>query len=369
MLPKCTISIIVLHLIYPYRNRDIERIKKSLDSLKAQTNQSFKVWFVDYGSELVHANEVEELVVTYNFATYCYHYTQHQPWNKSKALNAVIKHFDKGYCFVADIDMIFSENFIEIALNLQKPNAAIYFKVGFLDEAETKQNKDFKDYNISFESTTEATGLTMFPVKPLRKLRGFDEFYHFWGSEDTDVHVRLKNAGYEVQFYDTEILMLHQWHKSYRSKEKNELTKSLQLSDVVRLNYRHLKEAIRTKRAVVNLNSWGNPMTQSQFNDLENTQVNTVSVLNTKDRIQHLLFYELQNLSIGIHKYKFYSDLKESTFKYKLKKKLGKDKQIYLSMKTVNDMLLLHLISFYRDSPFTIKVDTEAQTIHLTISL
>ncbi len=52
----------MITILYPYRNRDLERIKRSLDSLVVQTDQRFKVLFVDYGSTPKQASLVKQLI-------------------------------------------------------------------------------------------------------------------------------------------------------------------------------------------------------------------------------------------------------------------------------------------------------------------
>jgi hypothetical protein len=359
----------MLTLIYPYRNRDLQRIQRSLNSLTQQTVQDFKVRFVDYGSDPLHAERVKALVESYQFTTYSYHFTQYQPWNKSRALNSIIKTLYDGYCFVADVDMIFAEDFIETALSLQKPEHATYFKVGFLDNAETKQDKAFEAYTIKFESTHEATGLTMCPVKLLYAINGFDEFYHFWGSEDTDLHVRLKNAGYQVNFYENKILMLHQWHKTYRLKETNSLSEDLQLSNIVRYNYKRLMEAISQKKTIVNDNTWGQPLNEQDFSSLSESTTHKQLIFNYVDHIDYYVFQELPNLSKGIHHVTFKSKKENTSLKYKLKKILGKRVDSYYTMKTVNDILLLHIISFYRNYPYFYRVNEDTKEIQFSIKI
>jgi glycosyltransferase involved in cell wall biosynthesis len=43
-------------IVYAFRNRDVLRVKASLDSLQQQTHSDFKVVFVDYGSETIFSN-------------------------------------------------------------------------------------------------------------------------------------------------------------------------------------------------------------------------------------------------------------------------------------------------------------------------
>jgi len=357
----------MLQIIYPYRQRELQRIKQSLDSLLSQTNTNFKVYFVDYGSEFSHSKEVKSLVDTYNFTIYTYHYTKHQPWNKSRALNNIIKTLDNGYCFVADVDMIFRNDFVALAIQLQQPETAVYFKVGFLDKAETQKKENFSGYNISFESTAEATGLTMFPVKPLQQIRGFDEFYHFWGSEDTDVHVRLKNAGYKVQFYEDDILMLHQWHKTYRQKETKELSQELQLSHIVRLNFQHLQTAIKEKKTIVNDIYWGQIITKQQEKQCLEALKHSRHIPNVKEAIDHFVFIELPHLKSGTHAFKFIEDQTNKTLKYKAKKVLKKRVDTYYSLKEVNDIVLLYIIGSYRNYPYIFKVSKDTSNIEFSI--
>ena len=96
----------MISIIYAYRNRDLARVKASLDSLALQTNTNFEVRFVDYGSEQKYVGLIYELLQNYSFVNYSYHPTQLQPWNKSKALNSIIRNLTTDYCFVADIDML-----------------------------------------------------------------------------------------------------------------------------------------------------------------------------------------------------------------------------------------------------------------------
>lgn len=358
----------MLTLIYPYRNRELARIQKSLTSLKNQTVNTFTVRFVDYGSEPETATKVAALLAEFDFATYVYYPTHFQPWNKCKALNSVIKNITGGFCFVADVDMIFHSEFIERAISLQKPNTATFFQVGFLTEAETKAEKDFAEYRISFTSTEEATGLTMFPTEALQSIKGFDEFYHFWGAEDTDMHVRLQNAGCTVTFYDAEVLMLHQWHQSYRNKETSEVTKNLQVSEIVAVNHQHLQYAISNKSTTVNPDNWGTPLTETVFQKLQKQTEKPIVVANTKAAILHFLYSELSEVTEKPICFQITADTFQNSLKYKAKSILGKKVPSYFTLKEINDMLLLHIISFYRNYHYTYQVFEAENTLQLTIA-
>lgn len=356
----------LLSIIFPYRDRKPENLKNSLESLKDQTNLNFKVFLVDYGSKPEIASEISELCDQYSFVEYRYCHTQFQLWNKSRAINSVVRDLEKGYCFVADVDMIFHPGFVESLKNLASPKKAIYFQVGFLEKKENLDQKDFKDFKNYRKSTAEVTGMTLFPVSCLKELNGFDEFYHLWGAEDTDVHVRLKNAGYELLYYNSEVWLLHQWHQSYRSTEKKVLTKDLQVTGIVRLNHRRLQMAEKNKTTRVNHDSWGQCLTEAEQQELEKAPV-SLRIDNEKSKVDELLFIQLPEAKKGIVKIIITNAAFQGSFEYKMKKFLGRKSPVLYSLKEVNDNILMHLISFYRDNHYIYKVSDDLQKIELAI--
>ncbi|MGM0932647.1 MAG: glycosyltransferase family 2 protein [Bacteroidota bacterium] len=356
----------MISIIYPYRNRDLLRLKNSLDSLQQQSEINFEVWFVNYGSDKKVSLLAENLVSKYHFARYKFLPAQYQPWNKCRALNSVIKELKSDFCFVADVDMIFHSGFVKKATQLQAKNKTIYFQVGFLRPDDQVKNKNFEDFKDYRKSTSEATGLTMFPVNVLKELRGFDEFYHFWGAEDTDMHVRIKNAGYQVEFYDEKILLMHQWHSSYRSQETKKLTKELQLCGIVQLNHQHLKFAEKNKITRVNPETWGDVPSEEEIQQLKGVPV-SIKLLNEKRQIDDFLYGQLPNFRNQIIKVSIEQDEFQQTLKYKLKKAANKKVPQYYSLKEVNDKVLLHLISYYRHLPYVFQVLSEPERIEFSI--
>lgn len=358
----------MLNIIYPYRNRDYQRVKKSLDSLARQNLPEFRVYFVDYGSSVNNSFGIKELCNKYDFVSYSYCATRFQPWNKSRALNSIIKTLEDGFCFVADVDMIFHPGFVKKATQLKEENKTIYFQVGFLSRDDQVNNKKFEDFKIYRKSTSEATGLTIFPVNVLKELRGFDEFYHFWGAEDTDIHIRIKNAGYPVEYYDEKVLLLHQWHPSYRSNETTKLTKDFQLSGIVQLNHQHLKFAETHRITKVNPEAWGEVPSEAEIQQLQDVSVK-IKLLNEKRQLDDFLYGQLANFRNQLIKVSIEQDQFQHSLKYKLKKIVRKKVPQYYSLKEVNDKVLLHLISFYRNQPYIFQVKTGPERIEFSIQL
>jgi glycosyltransferase involved in cell wall biosynthesis len=348
-------------IIYPYRNRELSRIKRSLDSLEDQSCQDFRVLFIDYGSDEDISFRVQELISQYTFVRYEYLYTKQQPWSKCKALNYAIKKLDTGYCFVADVDMIFHPNFIELLMQKCHPNTVTYFKVGFLSKAESSKSLSFQDYKIKFYSSREATGMSLFPVEKLVEVHGFDEFFHFWGAEDTDLHNRLKNGSCEISYYDEKTMLLHQWHPNYRKRETKKLNTELQLTGVVELNHLHLLHNLKHKKTKVNINSWGICMAKTDYEFLKNAPV--VLIDTQKNNIDYFLFNELagskdQIIAVQIKK----SPIVEP-IKYRIKRFLGKKTVIYYDLKTINDLLLQQIISYYHLKPYFFEIADDLESV------
>lgn len=356
----------MLSIIYPYRNRDVARVKISLNSLLRQSEPNFEVVLLDYGSSTAESKNMKDLCGKYSFVKYQYRHTQFQPWNKSRALNSVIKGLETDFCFVADVDMIFHPDFVKRAKQLQQKDTSIYFQVGLLNRNEKIEGKGFADFKNYRKSSYEATGLSMFPVKLLKELRGFDEFYHFWGAEDTDMHVRLENSGYPVKFYDREVLLLHQWHSSYRSSEKDNLAKDLQVKGIVQFNHRHLERARDQRKRQVNNKVWGECLQEGELRDLEEAPI-SLEINNETSNINHLLYANFSEATAGIVKVIIKRADNEDSLKYKIKKILGKKVPQFYSLKEVNDVVLLHLISFYRDNPYIFRVSDDLEKIEVAI--
>lgn len=357
----------MITLIYPYRNRSINRIKKSLNSLKDQSNTQFNVKFIDYGSTEEYASKVKALVESYNFAEYRYTFTQYQPWNKCKALNIVIKSLESEYAFVADVDMFFAQEFIEKLHQVKHPEKATYFQVGYLSDEETKKEIPFKEYVPKFLSTNEATGLTLFPVKKLKEINGFDEFFHFWGAEDTDMHHRLRNYGVDVQYFDSELLMLHQWHQSYLSKTNKNFTKELVLTDIEHLNHEHKDKNKELKVTIVNPTGWGDVVSQSNFEELKQSEI-SLNLTNIRQDVDYLINSLLPSKSNEIIALEII-DTNNNKFRDGVKKLLGKKVKKYYSMKKTNDLLLMQLIAHYRNKNYIYNVSKDAHKITLKIKL
>ncbi|OOV29302.1 hypothetical protein BXU11_05125 [Flavobacterium sp. LM5] len=356
----------MITILYPYRNRDLERVKRSLDSLALQTDHRFKVLFVDYGSSPQQASQMEQLINSYSFAYYIYTYTCMQPWSRAKALNVGLQQLATDFVFTADIDMIFSPHLVSILHEVKHPQKAVYFKVGFLSREESFSEKPFDQYIISFTSDVGAQGLSLFAVEALKAINGYDEFLHFWGAEDIDIHNRLEQLGLSSFFYETAILMLHQWHPTYRNSEIKSLTTDLQLSSIVALNHKHLQYNDILFKTTIKQKDWGIQVDKNAFKTMESEPV-AFTILNTSVAVTHFLFVQLPKFRGGVLKVRFEEDPFATTMKYHIKRILGKKVPQYYTLKEINDQVLLHIISFYHQYPYMYQVSSDLKSITFAI--
>jgi hypothetical protein len=355
----------MITVVLTNRNRDLKLVRRCFASLDVQTNKDFKTVVVDYGSRANHLEDLKALVNEYSDIELISCDTSKQLWCKSRAINIVLKLCETSWFFVGDIDLMYHPECIEKLHHLKDKANAIYFQVGFLSEVESKKNKVYNDYEINFKSTYEATGMTLYNTEVLKSINGYDEFYHGWGSEDTDVHVRLKNVDKSVLYYDETILMLHQWHpKTYRSKNSLEPFHS----NLEKINQKYLSYSDKGGKGKANKKfDWGY-YDATAYDRLQNIDV-AYSVTNElsdfKGFVNNILLGTTNEVvSVSIKNHKEYK-----TLKHVAKKVLNKKVNTFLDMQDLNDALLEAIITNCRNVPYKYSFDRHSQNILLIIKL
>ena len=355
----------MITLVLTYRNRNLKNVENCLNSLAIQSVNTFKVDLIDYGSVSPYQEELKQLINKYDFVNLVYCNTQQQLWCKSRAINISLKQCDTSCFFVGDIDMIYHPDFIKKINELQNNNTITYFQVGFLSELESKNEKLFKDYEINFKSKKGATGMTLYPTSVLKTINGYDEFYHGWGSEDTDTHIRLKNAGYKIEFYDKSILILHQWHsKFYRSQ--NDLTPFH--STLEQINQAYLEKTKHIKKTIANLNFDYGTITSSDYKILEKVDY-SINITNKEIDVKSIIANVLLNEKNKVININITKDNQYKLIKQVMKKWLGRKTISFLKMQNVNDMIIECIIFYLRNQTYKLKYDIKRETINFTIKL
>lgn len=201
-----------LTLVTGFRDRDLNRVKRFLDSLRIQSISEFNVIIVDYGSRTALADKLKALIEKYDFCRYIYADTRGYPWNRSHALNIGCRIVETDFVMTTDIDMVFGRNFVETVLDKVDEKRVVYSQVYWMPRhfREWENLENYKEFPVSDKNGRG--GCCVVATEVLRSLGGFDEFYRFWGVEDEDLYRRLMTKSLE-EMWLPDIMIYHQWHQ------------------------------------------------------------------------------------------------------------------------------------------------------------
>jgi glycosyltransferase involved in cell wall biosynthesis len=353
----------MLTIVLTYRNRALNIVKKCLDSLANQSDKSFNLILVDYGSDLNYAEEIKSITANYNFIKLISCPVSGQLWNKSRAINIALNVTNTPYFMVGDIDLIFHPNFIQLVKS-KASNNIIYFKYGFLSREESIRDKKFEDYEVRFSGGEEVTGTTLFPTDKLKEVNGYDEFYHGWGAEDTDIHIRLRNLGLKVVFYSEQTLVKHQWHpKSYRSK----FSSSPFHSSLERVNHKYINFTNDNKIIYSNTNiDWGLLPDTKDYYKLSDKPDLEINIVNDELAFNALLAH-FKNIRNQVVKIEIINVSFSEKIIQQLKRILNKKYIKFKSMESINNILLETIIKEFRNLPYNYNFNRTKDVINLTI--
>ena len=202
--------------IATFKNREEKRIRLFLDSLNAQTFKDFELIFINQGSDDTVNKWVEKVVTEYNFIKYIFNCTEGYLWNKSNAINIGIKSAKGKHIIIADIDLIYLEDYLEKLKTNVKKGHFITHSVYYNSEKVIVNKPDdlvhIKDYSLFTEAFHSACVISL---DILKEIKGFDEYYLVWGVEDDDIIKSLESAGEcRMPLNTTHIPIYHQWHPS-----------------------------------------------------------------------------------------------------------------------------------------------------------
>jgi hypothetical protein len=139
----------------------------------------------------------------------------------------------------------------------------------------------------------------------------------------------------------------------------------LQLKGIVEINNLHLLKNSENKEQIETSNEWGKVLSKEDFDELESIKTKVLS--NEKDVIDYFLYQELPFLHQEIIGVRIKEGSFRNSFKYKIKRLLGKKVPQFYSLKEINDKLLLHIVSFYHQFPYSYKVSDDLKNIEFKI--
>ncbi|APU69115.1 hypothetical protein GRFL_2391 [Christiangramia flava JLT2011] len=346
----------------------MERIRLTLDSLSKQTDQNFKVIFVDYGSKYELLVELKELFKNYTFVQLFALEVPQLLWNKSKALNYGILKASTPFIFIADVDLLFHPLTTKKLEDFSGQNSFGLFSLNYLSKEESAEVvKRNKIKNLEIKRKGEVNGMILAPKKAFTEVGGYDEFFHFYGAEDVDLFDRIERAGYKRKKYPDK-LFYHFWHESFQGSEDKIITQKPRVKDIMRVNEQHYfmnnqLEVIRPKRQP----DMGKIISKEDSNLLK-TPAKTYRIKNIRAQVEHFL-HEIMPAEKGVICAVFEEDPYYSSFKHQVKKLLKKETQTYISMKEVNDMLLKKIVFEYRNANYSFKIAEDLKSIDFRIQL
>lgn len=359
-----------LTIIYAHRNRDLSRIQTSLRSLENQRRQNFEVIFIDYGSDTEILFLLEDLIKKFSFVKLIKLDVSKLLWNKSKALNIGIRNASSPFIFIADVDLIFHGKAISLMCKTASSSHFQLFTLAYLNKLESeKLSSTWEFENVKIRNYGKVNGMILASKEAFETIHGYDEFFHFYGAEDEDVHGRLENAGYRPKLNEDEYFF-HYWHQSYAASEENMLTIPPRVHNIRRINQRHFlnNKQYRIKKPL-RQQQWGMILQPSDFFCLSFPTIEC-NISNIKAHVDHFLHEEFQTFKRGeVVKVNFVKDPYYYTLTHRVKKILGRQSQPFCSLKEVNDMVLKKIVFQYRDHIYSYKIAEDLTRITLRIKI
>jgi glycosyltransferase involved in cell wall biosynthesis len=204
-----------LSIVFGFRDRDVQRVERCLASLAQQTFTDFEVLFVDYGSQPQTAQAVQKIVEQHTFARYIYAETRGYAWNRSHALNIGGKLASGEYLMTTDVDMIYAPDMLDVFMEHAADNLELHI-IPFLLPEHFSDWGNVNAYRGKFEygPVNMLGACQMIATRVFQEMRGYDEYYRYYGVEDRDINERLRLLGIEEKRLNDKSAMFHQWHPS-----------------------------------------------------------------------------------------------------------------------------------------------------------
>lgn len=198
-----------------YRNRDMARVERCLQSIENQSFTDFEILFLDYGSDDIMQQQVAKLCSRFPKVRYVYANTQGWLWCRSHALNLGIAAAKGNYMIIVDVDIIYSPNFAAYFAERITPEKLFLYSCYYLPQS--FRNHDQLNFNQNYDyqvSDVSGNGLLVAPKQKILDAGGYDTYFKVWGFEDIDMYQRLKKHGVEDNRISiNDLKTFHQWHE------------------------------------------------------------------------------------------------------------------------------------------------------------
>ena len=244
------------------RNRSDYRIANALRSIREQTYAAglVRVLVVDYGSEPSSQAVIMRLCAQHDVE---YLRVDEAPvWSRARCLNIGIRRASTTFLMTSDADIMLSRGYLADAIRALEASPLSVLCSSMLDlpeeSVEVMKNavrpggqlaldrwKDWCSprFGSSYHRSVVLTYTAFFLL-----IRGYDEHYEVWGSEDDDLMRRFRYLGLRPRPLDSGSFYLHQWHPKFEGVPNGEQ------AAVIRRNYAYFA---RNHSIVRNDRDWG----------------------------------------------------------------------------------------------------------------
>lgn len=249
----------LLTIVAPNRNRIADNNSSNFffKSLAWQTNKEFDLIIIDGGSS--NFDEVKAMARKYDSRTTVMQHVLGKVFMKPLLNNMAIRTAKTPYILTTDVDMLYAPKFVETVVsnlgeNVMVESRSMYWKQPMVDmiySGEVDPEKDIDSCKRGrIKKITTCGGAQCMHINSWNKLRGFDEAYVGWGSEDYDLLIRASKAGLKIKWIGDSlgsIMLFHQPHY----KELSVLTMELEEQEKNKVRLANIKDF------AVNPKGWG----------------------------------------------------------------------------------------------------------------
>lgn len=216
----------ILTIIVPNRDRmspDSKGTEFHLESIKRQTLHNFNYVLIDGGSK--NFTELSEYVKSKNIPNLSImQRVLEGKWHKTLLNNYAIRRTDTSYIMTTDADIFFAKEFVEVLSSYLNPSEFIesrtlYWKDNITSKIYRNELDPFNNLEVCkngrIKKRTTPGGCQCGHRDIWEKIRGYDERYVGWGSEDVDLLRRVGMAGYKTKWLGENretIMVFHQPH-------------------------------------------------------------------------------------------------------------------------------------------------------------
>jgi len=197
--------------------------------------EDFELLIADGGSD--NYNEIEKWFKDYG-GKFPMRIVQHkigEPFERALLNNVGVRNAKAEYVMTTDVDMMFGKSFVKTLMgnagrDVMVESRTMYWKQPMVN-CITKKEKDLYN-NIDeckigrIKKRSSAGGCQCLHKDGWTKLRGFNEAYVGWGSEDSDLLQRAQMAGFKIVWLGESmesIMLFHQYHAKSNEQVKTDL--------------------------------------------------------------------------------------------------------------------------------------------------